>query len=169
MKRLIAGLGNPGAEYEQTRHNVGFMVAEALAARENATWTFRKKWNVDLAEAGDSLLVKPQTYMNKSGSAVGAVVRYRGLEPADCLIVLDDVDLPFGELRYRESGGSGGHKGLADVLAQLGTEDVPRLRIGVGRGDGDTTDHVLGRFTPEEEDALPGIIDQAVAELEQHE
>lgn len=167
--KVIIGLGNPGAEYEHTRHNIGFRVVEALAARHDVVWHFQEKWHADLGEAGGVTYCKPQTYMNKSGEAIGPYLKYHRIGPNDCLVILDDVDLPFGTLRYRDSGGSAGHKGLTDIINHLGTEDIPRLRVGVGRGDTDTTDHVLGRFTPEEDEELPGIIERAVQETERHE
>ena len=135
---LIVGLGNPGAEYARTRHNVGFLVAGRLAERWRADWSYEKKFNARLArarrQAGPVLLCEPQTYMNSSGEAVAAVV--------------DDADLPLGHLRLRPGGSSGGHHGLESIEQQLGTREFARLRVGIGRQDGirEITGHVLGRF-----------------------
>lgn len=162
--RLIIGLGNPGPAYDGTRHNVGFEVVDALAAQAG----------VALArERGDVLvgwgrhrgcgfgLAKPQTYMNRSGSAVGALVRRFGLAPGDLLVVLDDLSLAPGRLRLRARGSAGGHNGLQDVLDALGTDEVPRLRIGIGSAfpRGGQVDYVLAPFAPEERP----VIDEAVA------
>lgn len=168
QKRLIVGLGNPGAEYQLTRHNAGFMVAEALAKRADATWKFQSACQADLAVTAEAIYAKPQTYMNQSGQSVRAVLDYYQL-PVDRLVVIsDDVDLPFGELRARPGGGAGGHKGLTDIITHLKTEDFARLRIGVGRGPGTTTDHVLGRFTPVEQEQWPDVSQRAIEQLEQH-
>lgn len=147
---IIAGLGNPGAEYEHTRHNMGFDVVDELARRWGVTL-----WKEDMqakiascVQSGEKvLLVKPLTYMNNSGDAVGAIARYYKAEPDDVYIVCDDLDLPPGKTRIRKKGASGGHNGIKSLIAHLGTEDFPRFRIGVGHPkDGHTViEHVLGR------------------------
>jgi peptidyl-tRNA hydrolase, PTH1 family len=129
---LVVGLGNPGERYAKTRHNAGFAVIDELARRTACTFDFESTWDADVARCGGRLLMKPRTFMNLSGEAVGNYVRAFRLEPARVLVVLDDASLPLGELRLRPSGGSGGHNGLESVLLHMGTSLVPRLRIGVG-------------------------------------
>jgi PTH1 family peptidyl-tRNA hydrolase len=170
--KLVAGLGNPGAQYRGTRHNVGFDVVDLLAARRDLSGAFAAmkseavgaRWRrpAETGEAGsDVWLVKPLTFMNVSGVAVGEIVRYYDIALADVLIVCDDVNLPLGRLRARGSGTEGGHNGLRSVAEHLGTIDYARLRVGVGRGDErrDLASHVLARFEPEER---PGV-EQAIA------
>lgn len=153
---LIVGLGNPGAEYARTRHNVGFMVLEHLAGRWRARWGFEKKFNAQLAraerDAGRVLLCRPQTYMNASGEAVRAARDYFDVALGRLLVVVDDADLPLGELRMRPRGSSGGHHGLESIEQHLGTRDYPRLRLGIGRQNvaREITGHVLGRFSSTE-------------------
>jgi PTH1 family peptidyl-tRNA hydrolase len=153
---LIVGLGNPGAEYARTRHNAGFLVADRLAERWRVGWTYEKKFNVRLASAQrDSrrvLLCEPQTYMNSSGEAVGAVVAFYQVPHAALLVVVDDADLPLGEIRLRPGGSGGGHHGLESVERHLGTREYARLRIGIGRQSGarEITGYVLGRFSSTE-------------------
>ena len=152
---LVAGLGNPGREYEQTRHNVGWLVAEELARRHGGS--FRSKFSGQLAETRlDGLrlaLLKPETYMNVSGQSVGAAVRFFKVAPESLLVVHDDVDLDPGRLQARLGGGLAGHNGLRSIASALGTQDFLRLRIGVGRpGRGDrrpVADYVLSEFDPE--------------------
>lgn len=149
---LIVGLGNPGAEYAKTRHNAGFLVVERLAERWRAGWTYEKKFNARLARAERNsrraLLCEPQTYMNSSGEAVGAVANFYRVPMPQVLVVVDDVDLPLGELRLRPGGSSGGHHGLESIEEHLGTREYARLRVGIGRQAGarEITDYVLGRF-----------------------
>lgn len=157
--KLVAGLGNPGSRYKGTRHNVGFDVMDVLAARHGLTFetapadAMQAKWR----RADDAVLfVKPLTFMNVSGQAVGALCHFYKVQLPDLLIVCDDVNLPLGRLRLRGAGTEGGHNGLRSIAGQLGTIEYPRLRIGVGRGDErrDLADHVLARFEPDE---IPGI------------
>jgi PTH1 family peptidyl-tRNA hydrolase len=149
---LIVGLGNPGAEYARTRHNAGFGVADRLAERWRAAWTHEKTYNARLASAQRNsrrvLLCEPQTYMNSSGEAVGAVIAYYQVPLTGLLVVVDDADLPLGEIRLRPGGGSGGHHGLESIEQHLGTPEYARLRIGIGRQSGtrEITGYVLGRF-----------------------
>jgi PTH1 family peptidyl-tRNA hydrolase len=152
---LVAGLGNPGPEYANTRHNIGFMVVDELARRHGGSW--RGKFSGDLAEVRlDGLrlsLLKPQTYMNESGRSVGAAVRFFKVDPEALLVVHDEVDLEPGRMQARLGGGLAGHNGLRSVAQQLGTEEFARLRIGVGRPErGDprpVADFVLSPFAPE--------------------
>lgn len=159
--RIIVGLGNPGREYAATRHNVGFMVVDELARRLSAS-DKRTRFRADVIEAFDRgeklVLVKPQTYMNLSGVSVREAIRWYKTPVESVLVVADDIDLPFGTLRLRASGGSGGHNGLKSIFAELGSQDVPRLKIGVGRGSGHATRQVLTRFTPDESKLLPEIV-----------
>jgi len=173
---LIVGLGNPGADYARTRHNAGFLVAEQLAERWQARWSYEKKFNARLAWAKRDtrrvLLCEPQTYMNSSGEAVAAVVAFYQVLLERLLIVVDDADLPLGELRLRPGGSSGGHHGLESIEQHLGTRDYARLRIGIGRQAGarEITGHVLGRFSSTEvvlaDKVLTVASDQAKAWLE---
>jgi len=149
---LIVGLGNPGAEYTRTRHNAGFLVVERLAERWQASWGYEKKFNSLMARADCPgwrvLLARPQTFMNSSGEAVGSLKDFFRVALTRLLVVVDDADLPLGELRLRPGGSSGGHHGLESIEQHLGTREYPRLRIGIGRTDGarEITRHVLGRF-----------------------
>lgn len=166
--KLIVGLGNPGREYRETRHNVGFMVVDEMARRHQLAWAMAPSHVPDAFVArrygpAPYLLAKPLTFMNRSGDAVAGLVRYYGIAPADLLVVLDDVDLPFGRLRARARGSAGTHNGLRSVVDRLGTTDFPRLRLGVGRGDRrrDLADHVLATFEPDERAALEAFIARA--------
>ena len=161
--RLLVGLGNPGREYSGTRHNVGFMVLDRLAAASGATFRAEKKWQADAVNTGGVWLQKPKTYMNLSGESVSELVRFYQIEPARVLVVLDDLALPLGRLRIRERGSHGGHNGLRSILAHLGTQDVPRLRVGIGQSDpGEATGHVLGRFAVDERPLVEQSLDRAV-------
>lgn len=161
--RLLVGLGNPGRSYSGTRHNIGFMVLDRLAAAMGATFRADKKWQADTATTGGVWLLKPQTYMNLSGESVGALARFYQIDPARVLVVLDDMALPLGRLRFRERGSAGGHNGLQSILDHLGTQDVPRLRIGIGPADsGAATDHVLGRFAVDERLLVEQSLNRAV-------
>jgi PTH1 family peptidyl-tRNA hydrolase len=164
--RLVAGLGNPGREYDRTRHNVGFLVADALARRAGSAFVHEPKWNADVARAGDWTFMKPMTFMNLSGESVGDFARFFKLEPAQTLVVLDDVALPLGRLRLRRSGSAGGHNGLASILMHLGTELVPRLRVGIGGAKDSLVGHVLGKFSAAEQDALDQAVNRAADAVE---
>ena len=174
--KLVAGLGNPGARYRGTRHNVGFEVVDLLAIRHRVDFeaapadaVFARWRRNETGRSGDViLLTKPLTFMNLSGDAVAALARYYRIDTPDLLIVCDDVNLPLGRLRVRGSGTEGGHNGLRSVAAMLGTIDYPRLRIGVGRGDlrRDMADHVLARFEPEEESGIEAAVARAADAVE---
>lgn len=168
--RLIVGLGNPGNEYATTRHNVGFLVVEEFGKQHRAGWSSDPLLNARLCslEGGALRLLEPQTMMNNSGGAVAASQQRWGVSPQDMLIVCDDVNLPLGSLRLRPSGGAGGHHGLASCLERLGTEDVPRLRIGVGTEPlpKDLTEFVLSPFLGEERPIIHEAIAGAVSACE---
>ena len=145
--RLVAGLGNPGAEYNQTRHNVGFSVVDSLASEWGLTWEKSKSWHALWAKGEQAILVKPASYMNRSGEPLSAVANFYKIEPSEILVVLDDFALELGRLRLRPEGGPGGHNGLESIIMLLGTEAIPRLRIGIGAAPSKgSVDHVLGRF-----------------------
>ena len=166
--KLIVGLGNPGREYRDTRHNVGFLVADEIARRHQLTLAMApaqvpetfvaKRFGVD-----PMLVAKPLTFMNRSGDAVAALTRYYEVAPADLLTVVDEAALPFGRLRARARGSAGGHNGLKSVIERLGTTEFPRLRLGVGRGDPrrDLADHVLAKFEQAEREGLEEFIVRA--------
>ena len=164
---LIVGLGNPGREYRETRHNVGFMLLDRLAGRMNSS--FSRVEAKALFTRGDYaghrlLLAKPQTYMNLSGQAVGSLAQYYKVSTEKILIAYDDVDLPLSNLRLRASGGSGGHRGMNSIIERLGTQDFPRLRIGIGRQPGrmEAADYVLQVFSKDEIDLLSESLDRGV-------
>lgn len=150
--KVVVGLGNPGSEYERTPHNMGFLVVDCLAERLGCRLKTSTRFEACVGtgtHAGEELiLVQPQTFMNNSGRAVGAVLAYRKLSPADLLVVVDDADISLGSLRLRKKGGTGGHRGLASISNVLGTSDFERVRVGIGRGvqRDDLVDHVLGSF-----------------------
>ncbi len=153
--KLVVGLGNPGSQYEQTRHNVGFRIVDALATQLG--WKWERQGRAMLASgtlgAEKVVLVKPITYMNKSGEAVGELVRWYKLSPEDVLVVYDDLDLPVGKIRLRSNGSAAGHNGLSNIIQHLHTNQIPRLRIGIGRPTNshmDTIDYVLGTPTSDE-------------------
>ena len=169
--RLIVGLGNPGERYRRTRHNVGFMVLDSLAARAGARRGREESgaW-VSAGELGGEsiLLVKPLSFMNRSGGPVLGLLRAYGAEPPDVVVVLDDVALPLGELRMRERGGHGGHNGLRSVIEVLGTEEFPRVRIGIRREDAadELADYVLSEFPKEDVLIVQEMVGYAVDAVE---
>jgi PTH1 family peptidyl-tRNA hydrolase len=162
LVRLVVGLGNPGAEYERTRHNIGFNVVDALAAEWGLAWQHSKNWHALWAKGEQGLLVKPASYMNRSGEPVAAVANFYKIQPAEILVVLDDFALELGRLRLRLEGGTGGHNGLESVIMHFGTEAIPRLRIGIGAAPGEgAVDYVLGRFFEEERPVVEKTITRA--------
>jgi peptidyl-tRNA hydrolase, PTH1 family len=167
--RLIAGLGNPGPEYAATRHNIGFMVVDQLAARFGSGWEKsvpQAREDALLTRCGGVLLIKPLSFMNRSGYPIFAVSQFYKIEPWEIMVVLDDFSLPLGRLRLRVSGGPGGHNGLESLIVQFGTEDIPRLRIGIGAAPrAGSSDYVLSRFFDEEKPVVRSTIDRAVKAL----
>ncbi len=160
--RLIAGLGNPGPEYEHTRHNIGFLVVDRLAAHFELRWKKSTKQDALLAKSGDLILVKPMTYMNRSGEPLAELARSFKIDAREILVVLDDLALPLGRLRLRAGGGPGGHNGLESIIVRFGTEDIPRLRIGIGAAPREgSVEYVLSRFFEEEKPLVRLTIDRA--------
>ncbi|MFI6868385.1 aminoacyl-tRNA hydrolase [Nocardia sp. NPDC050406] len=169
---LVVGLGNPGSEYERTRHNVGFMVADVLAERIGGRFTVHKKSGADLLEArldGRKVLIaKPRSFMNLSGRPVAALARFFSVPPTEVIAVHDELDLPFGTVRLKRGGGEGGHNGLRSMSQSLTTKDYLRVRFGIGRPPGrqDPADFVLKPFSAAERKELPVIVEQAADAVE---
>lgn len=161
--KIIAGLGNPGAEYASTPHSVGFEAVDAIAAEFGGAWEEKRQYRCLWAQvrigAEPCILVKPQTYMNLSGDSVATVVKYRNAAPADLIVVHDDIDLALGRLRIRRGGSCGGHNGVRNIIERLGSQDFVRVKIGVGKDRANVVAHVLGKFDP----ASRQIADAAVA------
>ena len=176
--KLIVGLGNPGEEYEDTRHNVGFMVVDKLAhelGSSDLRWEMKEKHKAQIAKISDIVLVKPQTFMNASGVAVRSLVSFYKLEPQDVWVIHDDLDLPVGKVRMRMGGGSAGHHGIDSIIEELGSDQFMRVRLGIGRGKeakvktGNKNFHrrfvidfVLSRFTQSEAGELRHLVKKAV-------
>jgi len=163
--RLIVGLGNPGKKYEQTRHNVGFEILDLLVNDRGWDWTAEKKWKALVARQGSDLIfVKPQTFMNLSGEAVAKIANFFKIDPAEVLVVYDDVDLPIGKIRFRKSGSAGGHNGVKSMIQCLGGDGFPRLKFGIGAAGGQKqmVGHVLGKFSGEEKNELEKNMARAV-------
>lgn len=173
IPRFIVGLGNPGSKYAGTRHNIGFEVIDRLAQSWSVNLSENRKFQGIYGEQpglrGEKIrLLKPTTYMNRSGQAVRAAMDWFKLPPNDLLVVYDDMDLPLGRLRLRLSGSAGGHNGMKSIIAHVGTSDFPRLRIGIGEprstavdGDSETVAHVLGQFSRSEAKLLPQVLELA--------
>lgn len=166
---LIVGLGNPGAEYERTRHNVGYLFIDHLASLWSIDLKPERKFKGIYGEKKPMRLLKPTTFMNLSGHSLQLCCSWYKLEPRSVLVVYDDMDLPLGKLRIRTSGSAGGHNGIKSIIQDLGTQDFSRLRIGIGSAEiGGAVNHVLGKFNSEEMRLLPEIFkvtDQAIATI----
>lgn len=168
--KMIVGLGNPGREYDRTRHNIGFTIVDEIARRlGDPGWKARFKGLVAEGQIGTekAILLKPLTYMNLSGQSVAEALRWYKLAPEDLLVVSDDLDLPFATLRLRARGSAGGHNGLTSIFQQIGTTEVARMKVGIGRGSGPAHSWVLGRFTAEQEAELPFLLGKAADTVEQ--
>lgn len=170
---IIVGLGNPGREYRETRHNAGFMLVDALGGRWGGGWRAESRFFAEIAEATFAgrrfLLVKPQTFMNRSGDAVARLVRFYQTVPTETLVLVDDADLPLGSIRLRPGGSPGGHHGLESVEQFLGTREYPRLKLGVARpeqGARDIANHVLGRFGGAEQPVWAKVLERATVQVE---
>ena len=169
--KIVVGVGNPGKKYARTRHNVGFMVVDRFAER-HGLGTWRRRFRAHAAEGrigGDNvLLLKPETYVNETGRALSEAVAWRRVAPRDIMVVCDDFNLPLGRLRVRGGGSSGGHNGLKSIADTLGTEDVPRLRVGIGaERPGDGRDFVLSSFSADERPVVGEAVDRAADALEE--
>ena len=169
---LIVGLGNPGAEYKHTRHNAGFLLVEKLTASWRVDWKNERKFNARIARARRSgcrvLLCQPQTFMNASGETVGALLKFYRLPLKQLLVVVDDADLPLGEIRMRAGGSCGGHHGLESIEQYLGSREFARQRLGIGRQDGarEITNYVLSRFDRAETALMKKVLDRAASQAE---
>ncbi|MGJ8696867.1 MAG: aminoacyl-tRNA hydrolase [Verrucomicrobiaceae bacterium] len=157
--KAIVGLGNPGDQYVDTRHNVGFRVLDLLAERAGSSFQFESKWEARTCKVGNVTLFQPQTFMNESGRAVGSISRFYRWAPEEILVVFDDVALTLGTLRFRMNGSHGGHNGVRSLLAHLPSGDFPRLKVGIGASSGEQlVGHVLGRFKPDERELLENTL-----------
>src|SRR5688572_1045154 len=170
---LVVGLGNPGRQYARTRHNAGFMVLDLLAARWKGAWALDKKFDARLARVERDgkrvILCEPETFMNASGEAVGGLASFQKIPTSQVLVVVDDADLPFGEIRLRSNGSSGGHHGLESIKQHLGTREYARQRIGIGRDDPaarQISGYVLGQFRPAEQELLEKVLQKACEQIE---
>jgi len=170
---LIAGLGNPGRQYARTRHNAGFMVLDRLADRWRVSLALKKKFQARVAlldrDGSRLLLCQPETFMNASGEAVKAISAFYRVAPESILTVVDDADLPLGEIRLRPQGSSGGHHGLESIEQHLGTREFPRLRVGIGRQESavrEITDYVLSQFGPDEAELLEKVLTRSCDQIE---
>ena len=161
--KIIAGLGNPGAQYENTPHSVGFEAVDRIAASAGVAWEEKRQFKCLMARVFVGgvpvLLVKPQTFMNLSGESVAPVVKYHNCTAADLIVVQDDIDLAAGRLRIRKGGSCGGHNGMRNIIERIGTQDFARVKIGVGKDRANVIGHVLGKFSP----AMRRMMDETVA------
>ena len=164
--KIIVGLGNPGAQYANTPHSVGFEAVDAIAAEIGASWETKRQFSCLMAKGTFAglpvMLVKPQTYMNLSGDSVAPVVKYHNATAADLLVIQDDIDLPVGRMRVRKNGSCGGHNGIRNIIERLGTREFTRLKLGVGKDKSDVIAHVLGKFDPTTRKTMDLVIAEAV-------
>ena len=168
--KVVVGLGNPGAQYANTPHSVGFEVVDRIAESCGAVWEEKRQFKCLMAKvafAGQQvLLVKPQTFMNLSGESVAPVVKYHNATPADLLVIQDDIDLAVGKMRIRKAGSCGGHNGIRNIIERLGTPAFTRLKIGVGKDSSDVIGHVLGKFDPATRKVVDLVVSEAVKAAE---
>lgn len=164
--RIIVGLGNPGAQYANTPHSVGFEAVDAIASEIGASWEekrqFKCLWTKGNFAGQSVILAKPQTYMNLSGESVAPLVRYSNATATDLLVIQDDIDLPVGRMRVRKNGSCGGHNGIRNIIERLGTQDFARLKLGVGKDKSDVIAHVLGKFDPTTRKTMDLVVAEAV-------
>ena len=170
--KLVVGLGNPGNEYNFTRHNAGFLVLDFYFKVKKLEWKAKPKYGAIYGRDGDTIFIKPQNYYNESGRAAAEFAKFYKIKPADILVICDDFTMEFGKIRYREGGSAGGNNGLKSLIASLGTEDFPRLRLGTGndamRAKIGDTDFVLSKFTTEEKAKLPEILADFVGRIDEY-
>ena len=169
--KLVVGLGNPGNQYNFTRHNVGFLSLDYYFKRYKATWGDKPRLGAIHGRIGDVLFIKPQDFYNLSGRAVAEYMRYYKIPPSDILVICDNFDLEFGKVRYRSTGAAGGNNGLKSIDETLKTSEYPRIRVGTGNDNlrkqmGDV-DFVLSRFTPEEKEQLPGVLEEVLQRIDE--
>ena len=166
--KIIVGLGNPGKSYEKTRHNVGFMILDRLAARRGVQFRVDKQRRAQLASCFGVLLVKPLTFMNESGMSVGPLAHFFKIKPEEVFAIYDEIAFSLGEIKLREGGSAAGHNGMKSLIAHLGTNDFPRLRFGIGSpcGQGEMIGHVLGSFRPDEKEIFAATLERAVDAVE---
>ena len=161
--KLVIGLGNPGKKYDQTRHNVGFDVLDRMAVDSGAEFANHLKWKAHIAKHPLALLMKPQTFMNESGRAAGAALRFYKWQPEEVLVIYDDVSIPLGALRFREKGSAGGHNGMKSLIQHFGSDAFPRLKLGIGAPrSGEMIGHVLGKFSVDERPEVQNALDNAM-------
>lgn len=169
--KCIIGLGNPGLKYKKTRHNIGFIVIDYLAKRHGFKLKksgFQSHYTEEVLNGEKIILVKPQTYMNLSGQAVKEIINFYKLDPSDIVVVYDDLDLPKGRIRLRQTGGHGGHNGIRNIIDQIGTKEFNRIRFGIGRPEVpmDTVDYVLGKFAKDELEVINAAIEKSANAIE---
>lgn len=168
--RIVVGLGNPGAQYANTPHSVGFEAVDRIAASIGANWELKKSFNALMARGTFAglpvMLVKPQTYMNLSGEAVAPIVKYNNATAADLLVIQDDIDLPVGRIRVRKNGSCGGHNGIRNIIERLGTPEFARLKLGVGKDRSNVIAHVLGKFDPASRKVMDRVVEESVKAAE---
>lgn len=169
---LVAGLGNPGTKYHDTRHNVGFVVLDHILQDNGASYQSEKKWEAHCFQSEGVLYAKPQTYMNECGRSIYRICSYRQIEPSEILVICDDASLPLGAIRIRKGGSSGGQNGLKSIEHSIKTQDFARLRIGIGRGNEEIpsqnqnlSKHVLGKFLEKERSVLEEVIQRAIESI----
>jgi len=164
--RIVVGLGNPGAQYANTPHSVGFEAVDAIAAEIGASWEEKRQFKCLWAKGAFAgvpvVLCKPQTFMNLSGESVAPLVKYSNASAADLLVVQDDIDLPVGRLRVRKNGSCGGHNGIRNIIERLGSPEFVRLKLGVGKDRSNVIGHVLGKFDPETRKTMDLVVAEAV-------
>lgn len=171
--RLIVGLGNPGTLYKNTRHNIGFMFVDELAYKVKEKFSYNRKLKSEVLSFNfhdeKIIIIKPQTYMNLSGEAVQAACQYYKVASDDVLVIYDDLDLPTGKVRIRKNGSSGGHKGMTSIIEHLKTEEIKRIRIGIGKDKNiETCDYVLGKISKEEEEIIDSVLLKAFSMFESY-
>lgn len=168
--KLVIGLGNPGSQYNFTRHNFGFLALDYYFKRNNLTWESKPRYRAIWGRRDDTIFIKPQGFYNESGVVAQEFIRFYKIKLKDILVICDDFNLEFGKTRYRAKGSAGGNNGLKSIISMLGTDEFPRLRLGTSNDElrkkiGDT-DFVLSKFTPEEKEKLPEILEEVLEKID---